>query len=77
MDNKYKGLRENLDRFKNDLSDEKTRLLFKIAYKQGYDQALSLGAVVGRSEQLCDYCKKPLGNTCCIDCLEEMDNHNQ
>ena len=40
------------------------------------DQALSLGAVVGRSEQLCGYCKKPLENTCCNECLEEMDNHN-
>ena len=69
MDNKYKGLRENLDRFKNDLSDEKTRLLFKIAYKQGYDQALSLGAVVGQSEQLfCHhegkYTLKSDGNCC-------------
>ena len=40
------------------------------------EQALSLGIVVGQSEQLCDYCKKPLENTCCNDCLEEMDNHN-
>lgn len=32
--------------------------------------------VVGRSEQFCDYYKKPLENTCCNDCLEEMDSHN-
>lgn len=36
----------------------------------------SIPNVVGRSEQLCDYCKKPLENTCCNDCLEEMGNHN-
>ena len=36
----------------------------------------SIPDVVGRSEQLCDYCKKPLENTCCNDCLEEMDSHN-
>lgn len=36
-ENEYPGLKENLERFKNDLQDEKTRLLFKIAYKQGYD----------------------------------------
>ena len=26
--------------------------------------------------ELCDYCKKPIENTCCNDCLEEMDRHN-
>lgn len=31
---------------------------------------------VEKSEQLCDYCKKPLENTCCHDCLEEMEGHN-
>ena len=41
-DKEYKGLKENLKRFKNDLFDEKTKLLFKIAYKQGFDKALSL-----------------------------------
>lgn len=35
---KYEGLEENLERFKYDLTDEKTRLLFSIAYKQGYDR---------------------------------------
>ena len=38
----YKGLNETLDRFKNDLLDEKTKLLFKIAYKIGYDKAKQL-----------------------------------
>lgn len=52
MDKEYKGLEKNLERFKNDLTDEKMRLLFSIAYKQGYDQALSIANVVGRSEQL-------------------------
>lgn len=52
MDKEYKGLEENIERFKNDLTDEKMRLLFSIAYKQGYDQALSIANVVGQSEQL-------------------------
>ena len=39
-------------------------------------EQLRIHDVVGRSEQLCDYCKKPLENTCCNDCLEEMDGHN-
>jgi len=39
-------------------------------------KALTIPVVVGQSEQLCDYCKKPLKNTCCNDCLEEMDSHN-
>ena len=39
MSKKYEGLKENLERFKGDLTDEKTRLLFSIAYKQGYDKA--------------------------------------
>jgi hypothetical protein len=55
-------------------------------YKHGYLQALndaldvvqlfSMHFVVGRSEQLCDYCKKPLESTICNDCAEEIDNHN-
>lgn len=45
MGKEYKGLQENLERFKNDLTDEKMRLLFSIAYKQGYDQALSISDV--------------------------------
>ena len=45
MGKEYKGLQENLERFKNDLTDEKMRLLFSIAYKQGYDQALSIADV--------------------------------
>jgi recombinational DNA repair protein RecR len=28
------------------------------------------------NEPLCEYCKKPLENTTCNDCLEEMDSHN-
>jgi predicted amidophosphoribosyltransferase len=43
---------------------------------EAVERICSLFSVVGRSEQLCDYCKKPLENTCCNDCLEEMDNHN-
>ena len=39
-------------------------------------QQCNIDIVVGQSEQLCDYCKKPLENTCCNDCLEEMDNYN-
>lgn len=40
------------------------------------NEQLLLYNVVRGSEQLCDYCKKPLENTCCNDCLEEMDNYN-
>jgi hypothetical protein len=46
MDKEYEGLKENLERFKDDLTDEKTRLIFSIAYKQGYDKALTLPNVV-------------------------------
>lgn len=60
MDKKYKGLKENLERFKNDLTDEKMRLLFSIAYKQGYDQALTIHDVAEQSEQLvCESCGTP------------------
>jgi hypothetical protein len=45
MEKEYKGLKENLERFKSDLIDEKTRLLFSIAYKQGYDKALTIQRV--------------------------------
>ena len=38
---KYKGLESTLNRFKNDLLDEKKKLLFSIAYKIGYDNALN------------------------------------
>ena len=58
-DNKYKGLEENIQRFENDLLDEKTNLLFKIAYKQGYDKALSLFDV-----SKCEYCKESNKNNC-------------
>ena len=53
MDKKYKGLKENLERFKNDLTDEKMRLLFSIAYKQGYDQALTIPDVVSSLPSEC------------------------
>jgi len=42
VDKNYKGLDESLDRFKSDLQDRKVRLLFKIAYKIGYDKALTI-----------------------------------
>jgi hypothetical protein len=48
----------------------------QIAVTQATEKLLDLFSVSGRSEQLCDYCKKPLESTCCNDCLEEMDNHN-
>lgn len=38
----YKYLEENLNRFRGDLTDEKLRLIFSIAYKLGYDTAISL-----------------------------------
>lgn len=37
----YEGLEENLERFKNSLQTENARLLFSIAYKQGYDAGLN------------------------------------
>lgn len=51
MDKEYKGLKENLERFKNDLTDEKMRLLFSIAYKLGYDQALSITDIILSEER--------------------------
>jgi len=69
--NKYKGLKENIERFRNDLLDEKTRLLFSIAYKQGYDRALTLHSVVGQSEQL-SRCKcGEVVKVECSDCLKK------
>lgn len=38
---RYKGLKENLERFQLALEDERVQYLFKIAYKIGYDTALS------------------------------------
>ena len=71
MDKEYKGLKENIERFKDDLTDEKTRLLFSIAYKQGYDRALTIPVVVKQIELLPNecvehwgkpyYCKSELG----------------
>lgn len=79
MDKEYKGLKENLERFKNDLTDEKMRLLFSIAYKQGYDQALSMTNVVEQSEQLFCDCSQGKGVDIdedgfpyCIDCQKNV-----
>lgn len=68
-DNKYKGLEENIQRFENDLLDEKTKLLFKIAYKQGYDKALSLFDV-----SKCEYCKESKRelSIVCESCIDMM-----
>lgn len=43
------------------------------AYNEGYNKALSLGAVVGRSKQLvCEWCEKPINSgVLCDDCNEE------
>lgn len=74
VNNKYKGLKENLERFKNDLTDEKTRLLFSIAYKQGYDQALSTANTVERNKHLfdfLDYWKIKMGGSFTTDVLEK------
>lgn len=78
MDKEYKGLKENLERFKNDLTDEKTRILFSIAYKQGYDQALSITNAEEQSKQLVCDCEYPNVNSedkplpTCKDCLKPM-----
>ena len=39
---KYEGLKEAADRFKIELSDDETKMLFSIAYKLGYDKALKI-----------------------------------
>lgn len=45
-------------------------------YHQAKLKELTTPDAEGRSEQLCDYCRKPLNNSCCNDCLEEMDSYN-
>lgn len=69
MEKEYKGLKENLERFKNELYDEKTRLLFSIAYKQGYDNAEAyhqnrIDEALKEKQEECDTCGCGRDNTC-------------
>ena len=40
---------------------------------KAYNKALTIPAVVGRSEQLCEYCGKNNKLTCCDNCVDEMN----
>lgn len=49
---------------------------YYIEWLESRIEQLTIPIVVVPKGTLCDYCKKPLENTCCNDCLEEMDSHN-